>query len=273
MNRLKKDLLIEWIKCFYSRLSVSQKLHLNYILLFIYTYVIFLVLSYGQIFRSAFLLAVVFWCIALAYDAILLYKKIYENIIGKALLTIILVVGTNFSIFIAGIILNDVSGVELSNFPHALIIVSILTIPFITALIALFLYYILALIVFPLMLIYFLLLDAKLNNFLFPFKSEKDDIYLKKSTIIIKIFSFGIFFVFIYGVSQNTMTWYEKNLSKFAENFIYTFEMYSKSPCDFDSGTKSLFINDEKLFLQKKLVMKLFLKLRNAIIKNSIYNI
>lgn len=190
---MKKYLLIEWIKCFYSRLNVSQKLHLNYILLFVYTYVIFLVLSYGQIFRSAFLLAIVFWCIALAYDAILLYKKIYENVIGKALLTIILVVGTNFSISIAGIILNDVSGVEPSNFPHALIIVSILTIPFITALIALFLYYILALIVFPFILLYFLLLDAKVNDFLFPFKSEKDDIYLKKSTILIKIFSFGIF--------------------------------------------------------------------------------
>ncbi|WP_222863408.1 hypothetical protein, partial [Enterobacter hormaechei] len=85
---MKKYLLIEWIKCFYSRLNVSQKLHLNYILLFVYTYVIFLVLSHGQIFRSAFLLAIVFWCIALAYDAILLYKKIYENVIGKALLTI-----------------------------------------------------------------------------------------------------------------------------------------------------------------------------------------
>ncbi|HCQ8416500.1 TPA: hypothetical protein OME36_004709, partial [Klebsiella michiganensis] len=176
MDRLKKYLLIEWIKCFYSRLNVSQKLHINYILLFVYTYVIFLVLSYGQIFRSAFLLAIVFWCIALAYDAILLYKKIYESVIGKALLTIILVVGTNFSISIAGIILNDVSGVEPSNFPHALIIVSILTIPFITALIALFLYYILALIVFPFILLYFLLLDAKVNDFLFPFKSEKDDI-------------------------------------------------------------------------------------------------
>lgn len=83
VDRLKKDLLIEWVKRFYSRLNVSQKLHLNYILLFIYTYVIFLVLSYGQIFRAALLLAIVFWCIALVYDAILLYKKVYENIIGK----------------------------------------------------------------------------------------------------------------------------------------------------------------------------------------------
>ncbi|TYF64937.1 hypothetical protein DJ537_25660, partial [Enterobacter hormaechei] len=91
---------------------------------------------------------------------------------------------------------------------------------------------------FPFILLYFLLLDAKVNDFLFPFKSEKDDIYLKKSTILIKIFSFGIFFVFIYGVSQNTMSWYEKNLSKFAEKFIYTFEMYSKSPCDLGSDTK-----------------------------------
>jgi hypothetical protein len=41
VDRLKKDLLIEWGKCFYSRLNVSQKLHLNYILLFIYTYLIF----------------------------------------------------------------------------------------------------------------------------------------------------------------------------------------------------------------------------------------
>lgn len=264
VDRLKKDLLIEWIKCFYSRLNVSQKLHLNYILLFIYTYVIFLVLSYGQTFRSAFLLAVVFWCIALAYDAILLYKKIYENIIGKALLTIILVVGTNFSISIAGIILNDVSGVEPSNFPHALIIVSILTIPFITALIALFLYYILALIAFPFILIYFLLLDAKVNNFLFPFKCEKDDIYLKKSTILIKLFSFGIFFVFIYGISQNTMSWYEKSLSKFAENFIYTFEMYSKSPCDLDSGTKSLFINDDRIIFAKKVGNEVIFKVEEC---------
>ncbi len=252
VERLKKDLLIEWVKCFYSRLNVSQKLHLNYILLFIYTYVIFLVLSYGQIFRSTFLLAIVFWCIALAYDAILLYKRIYENIIGKALLTIILVVGTNFSISIAGIILNDVSGVEPSSFPHALIIISILTIPFITALIALFLYYILALIIFPFTILYFLLSDAKVNNFLFPFKSEKDDIYLKKSTILIKVFSFSIFFVFIYGISQNTMSWYEKKLSKFSENLIYTFEMYSKSPCDLDSGTKSLFINDDRIISAKK---------------------
>lgn len=253
VDRLKKDLLIEWAKCFYSHLNVSQKLHLNYILLFIYTCLIFLVLSNGQIFRSTFILAIVFWCIALAYDAILLYKKIYENFIGKTLLTIMFVIGTNFSISIAGIILNEVSGVEPSNFPHTLIIVSILTIPFITALIALFLYYILALIVFPFIFLYFLLLDAKVSDFLFPFKSKRDDFYLKKSTILIKIFSFGIFFVFIYGISQNTISWYEKKLSIFAENFIYTFEMYSKSPCTLDDGAKSLFINDARIVIAKKI--------------------
>ncbi|CAI1620774.1 Uncharacterised protein [Serratia marcescens] len=252
VDRLKKDLLIEWVKRFYSRLNVSQKLHLNYILLFIYTYVIFLVLSYGQIFRAALLLAIVFWCIALVYDAILLYKKVYENIIGKALLTIILVIGTNFSISIAGGIINDVSGVEPSNFPHVLIIISILTIPFITALIALFLYYILALIVFPFILFYFLLLDAKVNNFLFPFNSKKDDVFIKKSTVLIKVFSFGIFFIFIYGISQNTMSWYENKLSKFSENLIYTFEMYSKSPCDLDIDAKSLFINGDRIIFAKK---------------------
>lgn len=48
------------------------------------------------------------------------------------------------------------------------------------------------------------------------------------------------------------MSWYEKKLSKFSENLIYTFEMYSKSPCDLDSGTKSLFINDDRIISAKK---------------------
>lgn len=96
-------------------------------------------------------------------------------------------------------------------------------------------------------------MDAKVSDFLFPFKSKRDDFYLKKSTILIKIFSFGIFFVFIYGISQNTISWYEKKLSIFAENFIYTFEMYSKSPCTLDDGAKSLFINDARIVIAKKI--------------------
>ena len=69
------------------------------------------------------------------------------------------------------------------------------------------------------------------------------------------------------------MSWYEKKLSKFSENLIYTFEMYSKSPCDLDSGTKSLFINDDRIISEKKVGDEVILKLRNAIIKNSIYKI
>lgn len=263
LGKFKKDLFVEWLKYLYSRLNVSQKLHLNYIFLFAYALLLSFVLGYGQVFRPAFLFAILFWCIALVYDAIVLYKVIYESIIGKAFLTIMLVVGTNFSVSIAGTILNNVSGVEPSIFPHALIVISILTIPFITTLISLFLYYIIYLIILPFIILFFLL-DNKLSNFLFPFINFRDDVYLKKTTVLLRTFSFGVFFVFIYTASQNAMSWYEHNLSKVAENIIYTFEMYPKSPCYLDGDKKSLFINDDMIITAKELGGEIFFKIEEC---------
>lgn len=68
-------------------------------------------------------------------DFVSIYNKIYSSLLGKAFLLLCFSLCTNFSVAISGLVINDITGVAPTNFPHTMVLLSIAIIPFLTILV------------------------------------------------------------------------------------------------------------------------------------------
>src|SRR6266508_4567233 len=103
----------------YFRLQVNQRLYINTIAILI----TFLVISVVTGFKGAkgvFFIFIAFWIVAIFYDLITLYKKVYESVLGKGFLVILFSLCTNFAIVLSSQLVNDITGVDPSKFPHTI---------------------------------------------------------------------------------------------------------------------------------------------------------
>lgn len=236
----------EW----YFRLHVNQRLYVNAIV----ALVIFFISStiFGvQNSRSLLVLFLLFWSVAICYDLLALYKKVYETIIGKALFVILLSFCTNIAIALSSQVVNSVVGVDPSKFPHTVTLLSILTIPFFVAL-GLGALYALLLLATPLLLMFHLLPDDNARRILVPGYSPSSPVPYKKTTRIIQLLSVAVFCGFLFSFSQRFSSTYDSFLAKTARSFLYNFEMYPKVPCALSPGSKAAFLSDDKILVGTK---------------------
>lgn len=192
-----------------------------------------------------------FWSAAVVFDLVVLHKRIYETVLGKALLVLLFGICTNVAIAVSSQLVNDIAGVDPSKFPKTVALLSILSIPgFIAA--GFSILYFLSIIATPLIFMFQAIPDDKAKEVLFPGYSVTKIIPHQKITRVVQLISFAVFSGFVYSLSQKIMQSYETYATDVARSFLYELEMYRKAPCKFEQGTRVAFISDELVLVGTK---------------------
>ena len=90
-----------------------------------------------------------------------------------------------------------------------------------------------------------LIYDNKLKKILFPGYEPLEGYYLYKTTRVVQFITVGIYCIFFYSFFQHVLSDYTRYITSKSQSFIYTFEMYDKSPCINIPPGKVAFINDD----------------------------
>ena len=176
-----------------------------------------------------------------------IYKKTYKSLVGKVILLLLLTIFTNVAISLSAQVVNEVTGVNPSSFPHTQTILAILMIPLLAVGVGGILLFG-ALILSPLILM-FHITDDEFKKFIIPGYSKDNILNFQKTTRIIQFVSSIAFVGFIIGLSQKASGSYSAFVSDTARLYIYNMEMYSKAPCAIEGGGKFVFIGEEKILL------------------------
>jgi len=235
----------------YSRLHVNQRLYINAFVLLV-AFLLSRMLLESELPKWLLFIFFVFWVVAITYDLVALYKKVYETTLGKALLLVLFSLCANIAIVLSSQVVNDITGVDPSKFPHTVALLSILTIPFfITA--AFGILSIVLLVFIPVFMMVHTIPDEKAKAVFFPGLDFKESIPYPRTTRLIQLISFAVFFGFVFSWSQKSSKSYETFISDTARSFLYQFEMYPKSPCKVTDGERVGFLGDGKILVGSKL--------------------
>lgn len=249
-DKKKNPEWLEKLNSFYIKLNVCQKNYLNAIIFFGLMLMWCILFGFNNS-KYLLLIFIFFWSTAIIYDFVSIYNKIYSSLLGKAFLLLCFSLCTNFSVAISGLVINDITGVAPTNFPHTMVLLSIAIIPFLTILVMGVIYLILILSA-PLLLMYYFIFDDDFKKIIMPGFVIANKIFLYKTTRAIQTVSFACYFGFLYGFSHLIINDYNQFITTQTTKFIYTFEMYSKSPCQINSDMKIAFIGDGNVLTAKK---------------------
>jgi len=234
----------------YFRLQVNQRLYVNTIVILIVFFTVSVVTGFKGA-KSIFFIFIALWIVAIFYDLIAMYKKVYESVLGKGFLVILLSLCTNFAIVLSSQLVNDITGVDPSKFPHTIALLSILSIPiFVSA--GFGILYFVILLTSPLLLMFHTMADDKAKEVLIPGYSASPSIPYQKTTRAIQLISFAVFCSLVFTLSQKVMRSYETFLTDTARSFLYQMEMYPKAPCVIKAGGRVAFLSDEKVLIGEK---------------------
>jgi hypothetical protein len=215
----------------YLKLEVNQRLYSDF-----------------QTKRSLLLVFFLIWLWAISYDLTNLFKAVYETLIGKAFLLLLFSLATNFAVVFSNQIINSITAVDPSKFPHTVALLSILCIPFLVA-IGLGLLYALLLIASPLFFMFHALPDDKSKEVLFPGYKAPVNVRFHKTTRLVQAISFALFFGIAFSLSQKISNNYENFLTETARSFLFRFEMYPKAQCALQAGQRAAFVIDESILI------------------------
>lgn len=246
----------------YFRLQVNQRLYINATVMLIAFLISSAVLG-PQGAKGVLIIFFVFWIAAICYDLVTLYKKVYESVLGKGFLVILLSLCTNFAIVLSSQLVNDISGVDPSKFPHTIALLSILSIPFFIAAGFGILYFCL-LLATPLLLMFHTLPDDKAKEILIPGYCASPSITYQKTTRTIQFISLAVFCGFVLTLSQKVTRSYETFLTDTARSFLYQMEMYPKATCAIEPGSRAAFLSDEKILIGEKNAAGIVFKVRDC---------
>ncbi len=152
---------------------------------------------------------------------------------------------TNFAIVLSAQVVNDIVGVDPSKFPHTVALLAILNIPFLTS-IGFYALSCILLIMSPLLLVFYTSSEEGLK-FLLPDDVPPKDIPHPKTTLAVQFLSILFFGYLMLGIGQNSAPSYNAFLSKTASWFLYQLEMYPKSQCNVEPGTRVAFMSDDRI--------------------------
>jgi hypothetical protein len=253
----------------YLRLQVNQRLYVNAIVLLIVFLSSAVILGTSEL-RGVLFLSFAFWAAAICYDLLALYKKVYENLLGKAALLLLFSLCTNFAVVLSAQVVNNIVGVDPSKFPHTIALLAILYIPFLAAIgfyILFNVFYLILALVSPLLLVFHIVIpDGKAKTILLPGYAPPKEIPFRRITIFVQFVSIAIFCYVMFGLSTNVnvMQSYTQFLSNTASSFLYHWEMYSKTQCNVEPGTRVTFVSDDRILVGTKDLSGISFKLREC---------
>ncbi|UMB86634.1 hypothetical protein I9P40_21845 [Citrobacter portucalensis] len=248
---MEQETKIKAVKEIYFSLNTSQKMYIN-VLLFFFLYQFFhLISGFSELTRGFFFITMILWVLTIFYDFLALYKKIYAALLGKGVILLMFSLCTALAFSISGQVINDVVGVEPTRFTNSIIILSILTIPFIFSLIMGVLFG-LWLVVLPLLVLYYFIFNHEVKRFLLPdMLDNQETMRFMVITRLIQFVSFAIFCGFIYSASHHVLNAYSIFMRDAATNLVFNLEMYEKSPCTLANQTRGVLIDDDHLLVAR----------------------
>jgi len=230
----------------YELLKINQKLYFN-TAIFLLFYLIFPKEINPNLDKVLLSILMLTWISAISYDLLTTYKKIYETLVGKAVLLLLLTIFTNVAIGLSAQVVNDITGVNPSSFPHTQVILAVLIIPLLVVGIGAFLYF--AILILSPLILMFHIFDEDFKRFLIPGYSMTNKIHYLKITRIVQVVSLIIFLGLIYSSSQKIADNYSTFVSDSARFLVYNLEMYTKVPCAIEGVGKIAFIADDKILV------------------------
>lgn len=246
----------------YFRLQVNQRLYINATAMLMIFLISSAVLG-TQGTKGVLIIFLTFWIAAICYDLVTLYKNVYASVLGKGFLVILLSLCTNFAIVLSSQLVNDISGVDPSKFPHTIALLSILSIPFFIAA-GFGILYLGLLLATPLLLMFHTLPDDKAKEILIPGYCASPSITFQKTTRAIQFLSLAVFCGLVFNLSQKITRSYETFLTDTARSFLYQMEMYPKTTCAIKPGNRAAFLSDEKILIGEKNAAEIVFRVRDC---------
>jgi hypothetical protein len=263
----------------YFGLRVNQRLYINAVAMLI-LYLVSLRIFGFQETLGLLLIFFAYWIAAICYDLTLLYEKVYKFSLGKAFLVILLSLCTNFAIVLSSQLVNNITGIDPSKFPHTIALLSILSIPVFIAAGFIALYFVLTL-GSPLLIVFYGLYDNKGKEILIPGYPNSPSVPCQGITRTIQFVSIALFCSVVFSLSGNeivTRSYIKFNLDT-ARSFLYNLEMYPKTLCGIEKDSRVAFLSEEKILVGKKSPTGIVFKVRaciklnlNYIVKNALIN-
>jgi hypothetical protein len=248
----------------YFGLRVNQRLYINAVTMLILYFISLPILGF-QSALGALLIFLAYWIAAIYCDLIPLYKRIYELSLGKAFLIILLSLCTNFAIVLSSQLVNNITGVDPSKFPHTIALLSILSIPVFTAAGFVALYFVLTL-VSPLLLVFYGLFDNKGKEVLIPGYLTSPSVPYQGITRTIQFISVALFcgLVWSFSVNEIVIQSYVTFSVDTARSFLYNLEMYPRVLCGIEKGSRAAFLSEEKILIGEKSPAGIVFKVREC---------
>lgn len=240
---------INKIVAFNSKLDISQKIIRNLIFAVVICFFISL-LGLDSLRKGFFILTLIYWSFSVFHGLISIYRKAYKTTLGKGVLILGGTLCLNFSLCLSGEVINDITSVSPTNFPHSLIFISAAMIPLIVPLgmILLFAVIFVSAPIWGWLFLY----DDKLKKFLIPGYEPNQQRFLHKTTLIIQIISLIIYCAFIFQFARLTGDDYISYINGKSQDMIYTLEMFDKSPCANIKMGKVSFLSDDNVLVATK---------------------
>lgn len=248
---MEQESKIKVVREIYFSLNTSQKMYIN-VLLFVCLYKFsHLISGYSDITRGFFFITIMLWVLAIFHDFLAIYKKVYATLLGKGVILLMFSLCTALAFSISGQVINDVIGVEPTRFTNSIIILSILTIPFIFSLIMGVLFGV-WLVVLPLSMFYYFIFNHEMKRFLLPdMIDNQETMRFMVVTRLVQFISFAIFCGFIYSVSHHALNAYSAFMRDAATKIVFNLEMYEKSPCTLAKQTRGALIDDDHVLVAR----------------------
>jgi hypothetical protein len=248
----------------YFGLRVNQRLYINAVTMLILYFISLPILGF-QSALGALLIFLAYWIAAIYCDLIPLYKRIYKLSLGKAFLIILLSLCTNFAIVLSSQLVNNITGVDPSKFPHTIALLSILSIPVFTAAGFVALYFVLTL-VSPLLLVFYGLFDNKGKEVLIPGYLTSPSVPYQGITRTIQFISVALFcgLVWSFSVNEIVIQSYVTFSVDTARSFLYNLEMYPRVLCGIEKGSRAAFLSEEKILIGEKSPAGIVFKVREC---------
>lgn len=228
---------------------MAQKIIRNIIVLFVICFFIDF-LRLDSLRKGFFILTLIYWSFSVFHDLIGIYRKVYETALGKGVLILGGTLCLNFSLCLSGAVINNVTSVSPTNFPHSLIFISAAMIPLIVPL-GMILLLAVILVSAPIW-SWFFVYNDKLKKMLIPGYEPNQQRFLHKTTLIIKIIYLIIYCSFIFHFARLKGEHYISYINSKSQSMIYTLEMFDKSPCANISSAKVSFLGDSNVLVATK---------------------
>lgn len=234
----------------FSKLSRSQKLY--------YLGSFFAVLSicwwltpFKDVFVATTATWMIFWFAAVASDILSVYQKVWDTILGKAVLLLSYALLTNFAYGISSQVVNGIVKFQSNALIYAINYVAVMLTP-LFIFISTYLIF-LALILCSQLYWFFVITTEifKKNRFFAGVMPDRIESY-PKATFAVRTLAFIVILSAAWGFRPYIAPRYASFLENSTANFIYSFEASKYTRCKIPEDTKGIHINDNEIVVVKK---------------------